>query len=62
MVELTCSDDEMKEQDNKSMKSGQTNKLLSEWTKSQHMESPEMFRLKARLRMTSSTKKFSLDV
>jgi len=61
-VELTCSEDECDELDAKSKKSGGTNKLLSEWTKSIKQESPELFRLKARLRMTSSSKKFCLGV
>merc|ERR1712157_272720 len=40
---------------------GGTLKQASDWTKSQKMESPELFRLRARVRMISSSKKFSLE-
>jgi len=60
LVELSLSEDEEYD-DNKSRKSFGTVKMLSEWTKSNlNYESPELFRLKARMRMISSSKKFSL--
>ena len=56
------SDDELHDNDTKSKKSLGTQKMQSEWTKSQQQqESPELFRHNARMRMSSNQKKFSLS-
>lgn len=57
------SGEDMDDGDTKSRKSAGTYKMLSEFTKSQkHVESPEVFRLKARMRMSSNSKKFTMAV
>ena len=49
------SDEDIDDNDTKSKKSFATQKLHSEWTKSQkQQDSPEWFRQKARLRMSSN--------
>ena len=61
-VELTCSSDEESMNDVKSRKSGSSKlKKRSSMNKSQVNESPEHFRLKARLRLAASTRKFQID-
>ena len=62
LLELSGSSaEEDYEVDTKSRKSGISQRLLSEWTKSQKVvESPEIFRKKARIRMITSSAKFSL--
>lgn len=64
LVELSgSSGEDMDDIDTKSRKSGNTYKMLSEFTKSNKLvESPEVFRMKARMRMTSNSKKFSMAV
>mmetsp|Transcript_27215 Transcript_27215/g.33849 ORF Transcript_27215/g.33849 Transcript_27215/m.33849 type:complete len:111 (+) Transcript_27215:3461-3793(+) len=63
LIDITCSEDDAAgEQEAKSRKSGVSQKMLSEWRQSQKTESPELFRLKARLRMISSTRKFTMGV
>lgn len=65
ILEISCSDEDDNDTggiDSKSKRSGGgTIKLASDWTKSQKMESPELFRLRARVRMISSSKKFSME-
>ena len=65
-LEVWLSQDEEEDNDNdtKSLKSkGTYHKMLSEYKQSQKLgESPELFRLKAKMRMNSSSKKFALVI
>lgn len=62
MLELSCSDEEFDDNETKSMRSRTTHKLLSQKSRSKSVKSPEIFRLQAKLRMTSSSKKFNLVI
>ena len=60
-ISMSCNEDDLDEHETKSLKSMGTHKMLSEFTKSnKNLESPELFRLKAKMRMTSSSKKFAI--
>ena len=50
------------EEDKKSRKSRGSAMVMSEWAKSQQTDSPELFRMRARLRMSQSHRKFTIGV